>query len=176
MAQVVIIHGWSDTSVSFEPLAGFLEAHGIASSQIRLGDYISLDDDVRVEDVAKRMDAVLNTRLGAGELQAPFDMIVHSTGGLVARQWLSEYYPIGGSPIRRLIMLAPANHGSPLAAKGKSLLGRVVKGWNNWFETGTEMLNALELASPYRKRANKAVLDFRRLLEWRIPSVIEVGT
>ena len=27
-----------------------------------------------------------------------------------------------------------------------------------------------------RKRANKAVLDFRRLLEWRIPSVIEVGT
>ena len=26
------------------------------------------------------------------------------------------------------------------------------------------------------KRANKAVLDFRRLLEWRIPSVIEVGT
>ena len=25
------------------------------------------------------------------------------------------------------------------------------------------------------KRANKAVLDFRRLLEWRIPSMIEVG-
>ena len=27
-----------------------------------------------------------------------------------------------------------------------------------------------------RKRANKAILDFWRLLEWRIPSVIEVGT
>ena len=150
MAQVVIIHGWSDTSESFEPLAGFLEEQGIAASQIHLGDYISLDDDVRVEDVAKRLESVLDSRLGTGELQEPFDMIVHSTGGLVARQWLSEYYPAGGSPIRRLIMLAPANHGSPLAAKGKSLLGRVAKGWNNWFETGTEMLNSLELASPYQ--------------------------
>ena len=150
MAQVVIVHGWSDTSKSFEPLAGFLRAQEIAVTPIYLGDYISLDDDVRVEDVAKRMHAVLNERLDNGELQSPFDMIVHSTGGLVARQWLAEYYPDGGSPARRLIMLAPANHGSPLAAKGKSLVGRIAKGWNNWFETGAEMLNALELASPYQ--------------------------
>ena len=150
MTQVVIVHGWSDTSESFEPLADYLNANEIPSTEIRLGDYISLDDDVRIEDVAKRMDAVLRARVEHETLQAPFDMIVHSTGGLVARQWLSEHYPAGGSHVRRLIMLAPANHGSPLAAKGKSLLGRVVKGWNNWFETGTEMLNALELASPYQ--------------------------
>lgn len=30
------------------------------------------------------------------------------------------------------------------------MVGRVVKGWNNWFETGTEMLSALDLASPYQ--------------------------
>ena len=46
-------------------------------------------------------------------------------------------------------------------------------------KTLSETIEALEedqntLAE--RKRANKAVLDFRRLLEWRIPSVIEVGT
>lgn len=113
MQQVVIIHGWSDTSESFEPLAGFLQARKIAITPIYLGDYISLDDDVRVEDVAKRMHAVLNERLADGELRAPFDMIVHSTGGLVACQWLADCYPDGDSPARRLIMLAPANHGSP---------------------------------------------------------------
>ena len=150
MSQVVIVHGWSDTSRSFAPLAEFLRSNEIAVTPIYLGDYISLDDDVRVEDVAKRMHAVFNARLDTGELHAPFDMIVHSTGGLVARQWLAEYYPGGGSPARRLIMMAPANHGSPLAAKGKSLVGRIAKGWNNWFETGAEMLYALELASPYQ--------------------------
>ena len=150
MAQVIIIHGWSDTSESFESLAELLQDQGNEVAQINLGDYISLDDDVRIEDVAKRMNVVLNERLSDGRLQAPFDMIVHSTGGLVAREWLAELYAVGGSPIRRLIMLAPANHGSHLAAKGKSLIGRVVKGWNNWFETGKEMLNALELASPYQ--------------------------
>ncbi len=125
MSQVVIVHGWSDTSRSFEPLAEFLRSNKIAVTPIFLGDYISLDDDVRVEDVAKRMHEVFDARLDAGELHAPFDMIVHSTGGLVARQWLAEYYPHGGSPARRLIMMAPANHGSPLAAKGKSLVGRI---------------------------------------------------
>jgi hypothetical protein len=29
-------------------------------------------------------------------------------------------------------------------------IGRVLKGWNNWFQTGTEMLLGLELASPYQ--------------------------
>ena len=51
-------------------------------------------------------------------------------------------------------LVAPANLGSPLAAKGKSLVGRIAKGCNNWFETGSEMLNALELASPPRNRVH----------------------
>ncbi|HWT30629.1 MAG TPA: hypothetical protein VN240_06330, partial [Propylenella sp.] len=53
-------------------------------------------------------------------------------------------------PAKRIIMLAPANFGSRLAAAGKSMIGRVVKGWDNWFQTGVEMLRGLELASPYQ--------------------------
>jgi len=150
MAQVIILHGWSDTSETFEPLADFLRDQGVEPVPMYLGDYISLDDDVRVEDVAKRLEVVLQERIDAGDLHPPMDMIVHSTGGLVARQWLSDYHSDGGSCIRRLIMLAPANHGSPLAKKGKSMLGRIAKGWSNWFETGKEMLDALELASSYQ--------------------------
>lgn len=149
--QIVIMHGWSDTSASFEQLADFLAANGYETVPVWLSDYISLDDDVKVEDVAKRMQAVVKYFQSKGALTAPFDMIVHSTGGLVVRQWLANYYPDGEEcPLKRLVMLAPANFGSKLAALGQSMLGRLIKGWKNWFHTGKEMLRALELASPYQ--------------------------
>ncbi len=146
--QVGIVHGWSDTSRSFESLREFLRTRGYEAVPIWLGDYISMDDDVRIEDVAKRMEEVIREKMAKEGLKSPFDLVVHSTGGLVARQWLSAYYAEGNAPVKRLVMLAPANFGSRLAAMGQSLLGRVVKGWKNWFHTGKEMLRALELASP----------------------------
>jgi pimeloyl-ACP methyl ester carboxylesterase len=150
--QVVIVHGWSDNSASFEPLAGFLKSQGYDPVPVWLGDYISLDDDVNIPDVAKRMQAVFEDLWTGGKLERNFDLIVHSTGGLVAREWLTAYYLHDPAtiPVRRLVMLAPANYGSRLASMGQSMLGRVVKGWNNWFHTGTQMLDALELASPYQ--------------------------
>ncbi len=160
-AHVAIVHGWSDTSKSFHDLRDFLVAHGHQATQIFLGDYISMDDDVRVEDVAKRMKIVLDESVAAGKLTERFDLIVHSTGGLVAREWVARFYPDGAScPARRIIMLAPANFGSALAALGKSMIGRLAKGWNNWFQTGTQMLRGLELASPYQWRlACRDLLD-----------------
>lgn len=148
--QVVIIHGWSDTSASFEPLARFLHQNGFEAVPIWLGDYLSMEDDVRVEDVGKRLQEVITRYLADGVLTKPFDIIVHSTGGLVARQWVSAYYTEGNCPARRLVMLAPANFGSVLANMGRSMIGRITKGWGNWFETGESMLHALELASRYQ--------------------------
>ncbi len=160
-AQVVIVHGWSDSSKSFIDLRDFLVANGYAVRQIWLADYISMNDDVRVEDAAKRMHAVIDDLIGGGQLTAPFDMIVHSTGGLVAREWIVSNYPDGKDcPVRHLVMLAPANFGSRLAALGKSMIGRVLRGWNNWFQSGTQMLRALELASPYQWHlARRDLLD-----------------
>ncbi len=150
-AQVAIVHGWSDTSESFHTLRNFLTAHGYQATQIWLGDYVSTDDDVRVEDVGKRMESVIRTAISGGDLAVPFDLIVHSTGGLVAREWLSRYYPDGrNAPVKKLIMLAPANFGSRLASLGKSMIGRIAKGWNNWFQSGSQMLIGLELASAYQ--------------------------
>ena len=150
--DVLIVHGWSDTSKSFSPLVNFLRNAGFNAMGLWLGDYISLDDDVKIEDVAKRMEVLVREKLASGQLKAPFDMIVHSTGGLVARQWISTYYlgDVGKCPVKRLVMLAPANFGSKLASMGQSMLGRVLKGWNNWFHTGKEMLASLELSSPFQ--------------------------
>jgi hypothetical protein len=150
--NVVLIHGWSASSASMAPVSAFLRRNNYAVADVWLGDYISLDDDVRVQDVARRMDAVLQAAVAAGQVRAPFDMIVHSTGGLVAREWLVSLAPAwaGGAPLKRLVMLAPANFGSRLASAGKSMIGRIVKGWNNWFQTGEQMLRELELASAYQ--------------------------
>lgn len=150
--QVLIIHGWSDTSKSFRSLAGFLEAYNYQATELWLGDYISMDDDVRVADVGKRMGLVFDDLIHQGNLAKSFDVIVHSTGGLVVREWLTAHYRGRAQecPMKRLVMLAPANYGSKLAATGKSMLGRVVKGYNNWFQTGQAMLNDLELGSPYQ--------------------------
>jgi len=150
-APVAILHGWSDTSKSFQNLRDFLRGNGYEAAQIWLGDYVSKDDDVRVEDVAKRMDSVVGELLADRTLRQPFDLIVHSTGGLVAREWVMRCQAEGRAcPVKRLVMLAPANFGSSLAALGKSMIGRVSKGWNNWLETGKQMLSELELASRYQ--------------------------
>ncbi len=164
--QVVILHGWSDKSESFHDLRAFLAGNGFEVTEIWLGDYISMDDDVRVSDVSKRMQAVLQSMIHKRNLSRQFDLIVHSTGGLVARDWVARYYPTGVSeegdacPVKRIVMLAPANFGSRLAAAGKSFVGRVTKGFDNWFHTGTEMLRGLELASPYQwDLARRDLLD-----------------
>jgi len=152
--QVVILHGWSDNSRSFEPLAKFLEGNGYKTVPLFLGDYKSLRDDVKIDDVAKRMEEVIREKMGRpvsapDRLNKSFDLIVHSTGGLVARRWISMHYTRRRCPVHNLIMLAPANFGSKLAHKGRSMLGRVFKGWKTGFETGEEMLYALELSSPF---------------------------
>lgn len=165
--HVVILHGWSDTSESFVDLREFLGENGFQVTEVWMGDYISKDDDVRIPDAAKRMRFVLQEMLDDGRLAAPFDLVVHSTGGLVAREWAARYYPSGFSPdgktkcpVKRILMLSPANFGSRLAAAGKSFVGRIGKGWDNWFETGTEMLRGLELASPYQwDLARRDLLD-----------------
>lgn len=150
--QVLIIHGWSDTSKSFHALANFLRDHNYQATELLLGDYVSMDDDVRVADVGKRMGRVIDDMIETGKLPDSFDVIAHSTGGLVVREWLTSHYRGRAEkcPMKRLIMLAPANFGSKLAATGKSMLGRIVKGYDNWFQTGQGMLNDLELGSPYQ--------------------------
>jgi len=146
---IVIVHGWSDTAESFEPLAGIVRrALGTPPVQIKLGDWLSLQDDVTLPDIAEAMQRAW---AGSGLSFAPraHDLIVHSTGALVVREWMTRFFTPASVPVKRFVMLAPANFGSGLAHKGRSFIGRAVKGWGSGFQTGTRVLHALEIASPY---------------------------
>jgi len=150
MQPLVIIHGWSDQSASFARLGEQIAQNlGVALTQIRLGDWISMNDEVTLQDVAAALEmAWHHNNLPTNPRSV--DLVVHSTGALVVREWMTRYYRAQSVPIYRLLMLAPANFGSPLAHKGHSFIGRAIKGWNEpGFQTGKKILKALELGSPY---------------------------
>lgn len=147
--HVLLIHGWSADDESMAKIGHFLKDNGFEVSSLHLGGYPSMYDDVRVEDSAKRMQEVIASMQTAdpASLASRFHLIVHSTGALVARQWLADNYPDGGSPVDNFLMLAPANFGSPLATLGRSAITRIAKGWHRGFQSGTEFLHSLELGS-----------------------------
>ena len=150
--MLVIVHGWSDNRDSFRPLVRRLREQGIeqAVRDVYLGDYISLDDQVTFDDLAAAMQRAWLER-GLPTHPGSVDAIVHSTGSLVIREWLTRHYAPDTAPLKRLLMLAPANFGSPLAHMGRSLIGRATRGWRGarLFETGSRILSGLELASDY---------------------------
>ncbi len=50
--EVLIVHGWSDTYESFQPLKNLLVAAGYQTTQGFLGAYASMRDDVTFDDLA----------------------------------------------------------------------------------------------------------------------------
>ncbi|TET43687.1 hypothetical protein E3J62_12570 [candidate division TA06 bacterium] len=149
--SLLILHGWSGTSQSLRPLSSFLKKHGFAVVDIWLADYLSMNDEITIQDLGQAMGSALKDKK-IPERRHSFDVIVHSTGGPVVRQYLIHYF-LGKPekcPIRHLVMLAPANFGSALAHIGKSMIGRLRLGWkwDHFLQTGTKVLEALELASP----------------------------
>lgn len=154
---VLIIHGWSDASGSFRPFARFLREHGADVKEIFLADYLSMRDEITLADVGFAMIRALRDRDDLSLERHSFDVVVHSTGGLVVREFLRQFCRDADgnpdarrTPVRNLLMLAPANFGSALAKMGKSMVGRLFKGWkwDGFFETGEALLDALELGSP----------------------------
>ncbi|WP_312143546.1 MULTISPECIES: esterase/lipase family protein [Stutzerimonas stutzeri subgroup] len=150
MGKIVIVHGWSDDSKSFRKLSDQLASwFGSPPLQIHLADWISLQDDVTYSDLVEAMDRAWY-RMNLPRTPRSVDIVTHSTGALVVRDWMTRFFAPKTVPIMRFLMLAPANFGSPLAHTGQSFLGRVIKGWNKFiFQTGTQVLKGLELGSPY---------------------------
>lgn len=157
---IAFVHGYSVTNLDTYgemPLRLMQEA-GIYGFQLKiehifLGRYISFNDEVRLEDIARALEQAVTEQIPSG---ARFVCITHSTGGPVVRTWWNDYYKDQKKmcPMSHLVMLAPANHGSALAQLGKSRLSRI-KSWFDGVEPGQRVLNWLELGSSDAWKLNK---------------------
>ncbi len=161
---IAFVHGYSVTNIDTYgemPNRLMREAstygYQVNIQHLFLGRYISFNDEVRLEDIARAMEQAVQQQivpnLAKGER---FACITHSTGGPVARTWWSNFYKGQPKtcPMSHLIMLAPANHGSALAQLGKSRLSRI-SSWFNGVEPGQRVLNWLELGSNDAWKLNK---------------------
>ena len=152
---IVLLHGYSASERSFHKWRDALVARGYDATTIHLGDYVSLSNEITIKDIAEAFDRALREEAGLNKRE-PFDAIVHSTGGLVIREWLATYGSAHGLRRRRLkrvVGLAPATFGSPLAQHGQSWIGSIFKGSKHpgpdFLESGHRVLSGLELGSSY---------------------------
>ena len=145
---VILVHGYSDEGASFQRWKDILRQNGYDAKII---SYVTLTNEVTIKDIAEGFDRALRVEGGLNGNE-PFDAIVHSTGMLVIRAWLT-IYDARRRRLNRLIGLAPASFGSPLADVGRSFLGSIFKGNKetgpDFMEAGDEVLDALELGSGF---------------------------
>lgn len=148
---VILVHGYSDKGESFKKWRNILKDQGYRTEEISVCSYESLTNEVTLKDVAEGFDRALRISSNIKEDQ-PFDAIVHSTGMLVVRSWLTSYAK-RRKRLNRLIGIAPASFGSPLAQQGRSVLGAIFKGSKNlgpdFLEAGDKILDGLELGSRF---------------------------
>ena len=154
---VVLIHGYSAEGRDFETLKQALVSRGIESKDIAICNYVSLNNEVTIKDIAEGLDRAFRMHQVFGNETQEFDAIVHSTGMLVLRAWLVNAGAPATNPrlkrLKHLIGLAPATWGSPQAHKGRTWLGALVKGNRqlgpDFLNAGDRVLEGLELGSKF---------------------------
>ncbi len=138
--------------------------------QIYLGRYITFYNEVNMDDIARAFNQARLDVIG----EEPFSCITHSAGGPVIRNWIDLFYgarKLNSLPLRHLIMLAPANHGTALAQLAKGRLGRI-NTWITGLEPGQKVLDWLELNSEGQWNLNKSYLSYKPAKNNFFPFVI----
>lgn len=166
---VIFVHGWSVTHTdNYGELPQWLEKQSkegsldIQVGNIYLGRYVSFDDTVKIDDIARAFDQAVRDEIADKLHQGErFACIAHSTGGVVVRKWMDLYFKnnLKKCPLSHLIMLTPPTHGSALAQLGASRLGRI-KSFFEGIEPGKHVLEWLELGSDMSWQLNESWLDY----------------
>ena len=185
MKPIVLIHGYSAESRqtdhnSIIAIYGTLP-HDLRQSyevvNIDLSRYVSLNDSVSINDIARGLNRVLVEQYPE-LLHSGFHVIIHSTGALVIRAWIMLFSP-KPSPVCNLIYLAGANFGSGWASIGQGQIAR----WGRFVfeygaQRGVKVLQALELGSgPTIDMHLHFIQSGTRLLEdYQVQEFIIIGT
>lgn len=160
-SSTFVLPGWRDGRRAVARLTRFLEEEGVGP--VRVVELQSEPDSMTFEELADgfqdRLEeaGVVDSR---GDSLQGIDVVACSTSALVVRQWLWRFYLRGGRsldrcPLERLVLLAPANFGSPFAHRGKAFLGNLAR--ERWrmresLAVGRGLLDGLEMGSPLQWR------------------------
>ncbi|MBV9503756.1 MAG: hypothetical protein JO323_01995, partial [Acidobacteriia bacterium] len=158
--KLVLVHGYSSSGQAFFPLRDALASRGVQLTDINICSYVSLNNEITVKDIAEGLERAFRNHPDLKNTpDFEFDAIVHSTGMLVMRSWLTNngVRASANSRVKRvkhLIGLAPATWGSPQAHKGRTWLGALVKGDKDFLgpdflNAGDRVLENLELGSSF---------------------------
>ena len=151
---LVLVHGYSDQGESYLPWCVALKSAGYDDpALLNVCTYESLTNEVTIKDLGEAFERALRLQAHLDPDEG-FDAIVHSTGMLVVRAWLTGRDPSRVRRLKHLVALAPATFGSPLAHKGRSTLGSLFRGNRrvgpDFLEAGDRILDGLELASRFQ--------------------------
>ena len=148
---LVLIHGYSASGRAFDRWRQIFETSGYDATVLHVSSYQTLTNEVTIKDLAEAFDRALRIQVGLDKNE-DFDAVVHSTGMLVIRSWLSIYAE-RRRRLKHLVGLAPATFGSPLAHKGRGWLGAIFRGNRekgpDFLEAGDLVLDGLELGSRF---------------------------
>lgn len=155
MAQkVFMIHGWSVRSTeTYQALHLKLAEEGFELHDIHLGRYVSLENEVEIRDLSKAMHRALREEL-KDDWSRPFHFITHSTGALIVKHWILNYYKgslTDHKALKNVVFLAAPHFGSRLAHHGRTMLAEIME----LGQTGDKILESLELSSQFHWEINE---------------------
>ena len=188
MKPIVLIHGYSAesketdksaiTSIYGDMPKALRKKYGRANIlEIDLSRYISLDDGLTLDDVARGFNRALQQDRFAHLKDSGFHALVHSTGALVIRNWLRDFSP-RPSPLHNLIYLAGANFGSGWAHIGKGQFAKWGRMVFDGTERGVKILSALEFGSDWTIELHRHFLQGKNSLpeKYGVFEHVVVGT
>ncbi len=156
--KVFLVHGWSvRTTQTYQALHLKLSEQGFELKDIYLGRYVSIENEIEISDISKALHNALDKEL-AGDWSQEFHLITHSTGGLVVKYWMLNFYSGKYSKrksLKSIVHLASPHFGSRLAHYGRSMLGQIME----LGESGKNVLAALELGSEFSWETNEMLLN-----------------
>src|SRR4051794_19367790 len=88
---LVMVHGYSSDGTAMDPLRDALVARGRQAIDINICTYVSLNNEITIRDIAEGLDRAFRSHPVLKDETKEFDAIVHSTGMLVLRSWLTNY-------------------------------------------------------------------------------------
>jgi hypothetical protein len=159
MPSVVLVHGYSETSLgAYQNIPELLNAAGFDT--IILSAFDSLDDFVRIDDLAGALEMRVADLEATGFDVRAAAFVCHSTGALVVRRWILDRRAAAATPDaavlpQRIVTMAGANHGSSLAEIGKTPIGYLQKLlFKHVLSVGKGVLTDLEYGSDFLWRLN----------------------